>query len=190
MTEEYWRSYMKKKEITDKNIFVTGVRDVLRQEAIKNKHPDELHGICKTDNNYWRHYRASTKLTIDELAMMICKDTGCDLAYCQMQMHKPKLGRKQAFRDCSNEFSDFRNCFLREKRLFKSLVSKEDQEDPNAIPNYLEKVFLQKEKDKVKRKMMGDDIDIQDKVENFEDSSNVQFVDTSKFDKKMEEKYM
>ena len=76
MTEEYWRSYMKKKEVTDTNLFVTGVRDVLRQEAIKNKHPDELYGVCKTDNNYWRHYRASTKLSIDELAMMICKDPG------------------------------------------------------------------------------------------------------------------
>ena len=46
----------------------------MRAEAIKEKHPDELYAICRTDNNYWRHYRASTKLTIDELSMMICKE--------------------------------------------------------------------------------------------------------------------
>jgi len=54
----------------------------MRQEVIKNKHPDELYAICRTDNNYWRHYRASPKLTVDELSMMICREVGCDLSYC------------------------------------------------------------------------------------------------------------
>ena len=62
----------------------------MRAEAIKEKHPDELYAICRTDNNFWRHYRASTKLTIDELSMMICKEVGCDLSYCQLLVHKPK----------------------------------------------------------------------------------------------------
>jgi len=66
------------------------MEDGIRQEAIKDKHPDELYAICKTDNNYWRHYRASSKLSIDELSMMICKDVGCDLSYCQMMQWKPK----------------------------------------------------------------------------------------------------
>jgi hypothetical protein len=44
----------------------------MRKEMIKDKHPDELYSICRTDNNYWRHYRASPKLSIDELSMMIC----------------------------------------------------------------------------------------------------------------------
>lgn len=71
MTEEYWRSYMKNKEQRDSNKLLAGIRESYRQEMIKDKHPDELYQICKADNNYWRHYRASTKLTIDELAMMI-----------------------------------------------------------------------------------------------------------------------
>jgi hypothetical protein len=71
MTEEYWQAYAKKKEITDSNKMLRGIAEGHRQDAIKDKHPDELYGICKTDNNYWRHYRASTKLTVDELAMMI-----------------------------------------------------------------------------------------------------------------------
>ena len=115
MTEDYWRSYMKTKEIKDSNKLLTGIRESLRQELVKEKHPDELYSICRTDNNYWRHYRASTKLSIDELAMMIWKENGWDLAYCQMQMWKPKMGSKQKFRDWAEEYNDFRTCFVREK---------------------------------------------------------------------------
>ena len=76
MTEEFWRSYTKNKEAKNSNVMFNRMRDSLRQEMIKDKHPDELYQICRADNNYWRHYRASTKLSIDELAMMICKDVG------------------------------------------------------------------------------------------------------------------
>ena len=72
----------------------------MRAEAIKEKHPDELYAICRTDNNYWRHYRASTKLSIDELSMMICKEVGCDLSYCQHLVHKPKTASQQ-ITDCT-----------------------------------------------------------------------------------------
>ena len=76
MTEEFWRSYMKNEKIKNSNEIFNRMRQGIQQEIIKQKHPDELYGICRTDNNYWRHYRASTKLTVDELAMMICKDPG------------------------------------------------------------------------------------------------------------------
>ena len=48
------------------------MNQAMRREIIELKHPDELYAICKTDNNYWRHYRASKKLGLDEMAMMIC----------------------------------------------------------------------------------------------------------------------
>ena len=106
---------MKNQEIKNSNKLLNGIRESYRQEVIKEKHPDELYGICRADNNYWRHYRASTKLSIDELAMMICKDVGWDLAYCQMQMWKPKMGAKQKFRNWAEEYNDFRSCVIREK---------------------------------------------------------------------------
>ena len=59
--------------------------DGKRAEAVKNKHPDELYAICRTENNFWRHYRASNKLSIDELSTLdddFCKEFGCDLSYC------------------------------------------------------------------------------------------------------------
>jgi len=117
--------------------------DGMRKEAIKNKHPDELYAICRTDNNYWRHYRASTKLTIDELSMMICKEVGCDLSYCQHLIGKPKSSH-QNITDCKPQYDSFRECVIREKRVFRNMVSEVDRKDPKAIPNYLEKHFKEK----------------------------------------------
>ena len=76
--------------------------------------------------------------------------------------------------------------------MFKSMVNENEQADPNAIPNYLEKAFKQKEEDKLKRKMMGDDIDLKDKIRTYEDDGvNVKYIDTTRFEKqKIENKYM
>jgi hypothetical protein len=73
-----------------------------------------------------------------------------------------------------------------------SIAVDNDIKDPNAIPDYLEEVFKQKEKDKMKRKMMGDDMTIKSKIKSYEDSSNTQQVNTQQFEKKgkMENKYM
>jgi len=48
--------------------------------------------------------------------------------------------------DCKEEFDAFRNCVIREKKVFRSLVGDVDtKKDPQAIPNYLEKHFKEKE---------------------------------------------
>jgi hypothetical protein len=59
MTEEFWQSYKKNKDQAQPNQFWRAYSDAVRKEMIKEKHPDELYAICRTDNNYWRHYRAS-----------------------------------------------------------------------------------------------------------------------------------
>ena len=82
MTEEYWQQYKEKKDRNDTNLMWKTMNMERRVHVIRNQHPDQLYAICRTDNNYWRHYRASQKLGIDELSMMICRDVGCDLQYC------------------------------------------------------------------------------------------------------------
>ena len=44
---------------------------------------------------------------------------------------------------------------MREKKIFRDLVSTRDRKDPMAIPNYLEKHFKEKAKLKKERQMMG-----------------------------------
>ena len=82
MTEEYWAEYKRKKDLTQTNAIWKTIENMERVEKIRDQHPHKLYAICRADNNYWRHYRASKKLGIDELSMMICKDVGCDLSYC------------------------------------------------------------------------------------------------------------
>ena len=72
MTEEYWAQYKKAKDLKNPNEMWRGIADGRRHMMVREQHPDNLYSICRTDNNYWRHYRASQKIGIDEMAMMIC----------------------------------------------------------------------------------------------------------------------
>ena len=170
----------------------------MRYQATREQHPDKQYAICRTDNNYWRHYRASKKLGIDELSMMICRDVGCDLMYCQHLFGKPKTPDMQ-INDCKPQFDEFRQCIVREKRIFRSIVGDmKKNNDPNAIVDYLDKHFKEKEAQKKARKMMGDDLgsDLQQKIAEMEAiaSINKQKVNVTEFKQKkknvMEENYV
>eukprot|EP00347_Sterkiella_histriomuscorum_P009487 403341025 len=191
MTEEFWQSYKKKKDLTQTNTLFKGIADGIRQEQIRDKHPDELYAICRTDNNYWRHYRASPKLTIDELSMMICKEVGCDLSYCQNLMWKPKTPN-QNISDCSDQYNSFRECVVREKKIFRSIVGSIDTKaNPMAIPDYLEKHFKEKEALKRKKQMMGGDEDeLKAKIRKVEEDSHIlraKVIDTQQFQKQKQQ---
>mmetsp|Transcript_2887 Transcript_2887/g.2714 ORF Transcript_2887/g.2714 Transcript_2887/m.2714 type:complete len:101 (-) Transcript_2887:21-323(-) len=58
-----------------------------------------------------------------------------------------------------DEYNSFRNCVIREKKIFKSksgMTEEQLKADPMAIPNYLEQHFKEKEKMKKQRQMMGE----------------------------------
>ena len=55
-SEEYWLSDKKNRELSESNWLIKSMKEGLRQDIIKEKHPDELYALCKADNNYWRHY--------------------------------------------------------------------------------------------------------------------------------------
>lgn len=74
---------------------------------------------------------------------MICRDVGCDLSYCQLLVGKPK-SPDQVITNCDAQFNAFRNCVIREKKMFKSIVAAQDQKSPEAIVDYLDKHFKEK----------------------------------------------
>ena len=87
---------------------------------------------------------------------------------------------------------------VREKKIFRSIVGNIDtKENPNAIPEYLEKHFKEKEKMKKQRQMMGESTnDLEQKIKEMEEraSLDMQKVSVSQFKNKkkqaMEESYM
>jgi predicted nuclease with TOPRIM domain len=59
-----------------------------------------------------------------------------------------------------DEYNGFRNCIIREKKIFRSMVGNIDlKKNPQAITEYLEKHFKEKETLKKQKQMMGGDED-------------------------------
>ena len=92
--------------------------------------------------------------------------------------------------DCKDQFNSFRDCIIREKKVFRSLIGNIDlKANPQAIPDYLEKHFKEKEAMKKKRKMMGLEVDeLKDKIRKVEEDNRVQKkkIDTMDFKNKRE----
>ena len=64
---------------------------------------------------------------------------------------------------------------VREKKIFRSIVGDiNTEENPNAIPEYLEKHFKEKEKLKKERKMMGETSDLEDKIKEMEEIASIE----------------
>ena len=89
MTEQWWKTYKANKDKTENKLFGV-VESELKRKFKSEKTPDEMYSICKTDNNYWRHYRNSENLDPDAVSLVLCKEIGCDLMYCQALQIKPK----------------------------------------------------------------------------------------------------
>lgn len=110
---------------------------------------------------------------------MICKDVGCDLSYCQHLIGRPKTS-SQNITDCNQQYNALRQCVIREKKVFRDLVSEVDRQSPMAIPNYLEKHFKEKALMAKERAMMGNTQDLRQKIEEMEEvnTANRKLVDT------------
>ena len=120
--------------------------------------------------------------------MMICREVGCDLSYCQNLMWKPKSA-SQRITDCTDEYNNFRSCIIREKKIFRSIIGEIDlKKNPGAITDYLEKHFKEKEAKKKQRQMMGADSgeELRNRIQKMEEeTSNVsrKRIDTMDFQK-------
>ena len=147
MTENFWQKFKKKKE-ENKNEFFDEVESELKRKFKREKSPDELMLQCKTDNNYWKQYRMSEYLDDDAVAMVLCKNIGCELMYCQaLTFSKEAQLKNIETYGCEDQYNTWRNCYLKEKRKFNSLHKPNQwKEDGEIIPRYLkEQLKIQKE---------------------------------------------
>jgi hypothetical protein len=150
MTEEWWRKYKDNKDKNENKIF-TQVESELKRRFKNDRTPEELYSMCKTDNNYWKHYRHSENLDPDAISLVLCKDIGCDLMYCQTKTHKSKP--EEEFFGCKEQYNTFRECYVTEKRKFNASHKEEEWLiNRKLIPEYIEKqLIIQKEqKDRLK----------------------------------------
>ena len=140
MTEDYWQKYKKNKDKSSNTLFGE-VESEMKRRFKNEKTPDDMLLLCKTDNNFWKQYRMSENLDDDSVALSLCKTVGCELMYCQALTFSKKAQFKEIETyGCSEQYSMFRDCYLKEKRRFNVLVKEDDwKNDPQVIPEYIKK---------------------------------------------------
>ena len=82
-----------------------------------DKHPKALYAECLKNSSFWHHYSASPKISIDDMAMMVCRDLGCEINYCGL-IKKSYVTEWEGSGDCSSEIKAFNNCITQERRRF------------------------------------------------------------------------
>lgn len=147
MTEDYWQKFRKNK-LESQSGFAVEVESELKRRFKNEKSPQEMMLMCKTDNNFWKQYRMAETLDDDSVAMVMCKDQGCEMMYCQaLTFSKEARNKEIDTYGCADQFNTYRECYIKEKRKFNSLVKEEDwKSDGKIIPEYLKKYLeIQKE---------------------------------------------
>lgn len=118
--QTFWKQEIKRKEdnpYLSSKIWKQTWEDM---ESIKSdKHPKDLYTECLSNNPYWRYYTNNSNLSVDDLAMALCKDVGCDLNYCGL-IKKSIPSDWKGSSDCTNEYKAFNSCIAREKRVWLS----------------------------------------------------------------------
>jgi hypothetical protein len=149
MTEEWWRRYKDNKTKSENKLF-TELESDLKKKFKNEKQPDDMFTICKTDNNYWRHYRWSENLDPDSVSLVLCRDYGCDLMYCQALTHQ---GKDKTY-GCVEQYNVFRDCYVKEKRKFSSIHSDNEWlSNKTLIPEYIDKqlALMKEQKERVQK---------------------------------------
>ena len=135
MTEKYWQNYKRNKKASENPLF-NEIESELKRKFKSEKTPEEMYTLCKTDNNYWKHYRWSENLDQDSISLVLCKDVGCDLMYCQALTAK---GKDNLY-GCKEQYNKFRDCYIYEKRKFNASYPDENEwlNNRNIIPEYID----------------------------------------------------
>lgn len=152
--EEYWKKEFAKQEANPFNtnkIWTQTIKDV---NAIRtDKHPKEMYSECLKNSGYWNLYAGNPLLSTDNMAMILCRDIGCEIVYCSLL--KKSVPMEHTNSDCSNEIQNFNSCMLREKRKWewgtnKGNISKYD---------YIQEQLKLKREEKKFKEAMGEDAD-------------------------------
>ncbi|CDW90958.1 UNKNOWN [Stylonychia lemnae] len=142
MTEEFWQEDKKKQESNPFNV------NPIMQQTYKDarsiasdKHPKALYAECLKQSTYWTHYAASPRVSIDDMAMMLCRDLGCEVNYCGL-VKKSYPMEWEGSSDCIDEIKQFNDCMTRERRRYAWL----DEKPP--MFDYIQNRLAEKRKEK------------------------------------------
>jgi hypothetical protein len=118
MTEDYWQ---RQKQIEEANIKNThpdiaqtyaDMKELVPAKGAKYQYIECLKGAL-----YLRQWAQSDKLTVDDMSMLICRDMGCELQYCQQTISDPY---DRPFKNCDSQFRNLNRCIAQEQDRYMS----------------------------------------------------------------------
>ncbi len=142
MTEKYWQEQKRNIEMNKGNtnpIIEQTFED--KMKLVPPKHPKALYSDCLKGALYFTQWAQSDDLSIDDMSMLICRDLGCELTYCQTTLSDPY---ERPFDNCDEQFKGFNSCIMQEKRRY--LYEPEGRSMQQQVAYMLEKKKREKYK--------------------------------------------
>jgi hypothetical protein len=115
-TENYWQQEKRRNELNKNNIHPIIKQTMEDNKAIQSlKNPKALYYDCLKGALYWRQWAQADDLSLEDGAMIICRDTGCELSYCQASLYDPN---ERPFENCDYQFRQLNSCIAQEQKKY------------------------------------------------------------------------
>ena len=85
MTEKFWQKERanQQENVFEKNkLWKQTKKDA--ESIASRKHPKALYVECLKNSSFWHSYAAAESFSVDDMAMLACKDVGCAVNYCSL----------------------------------------------------------------------------------------------------------
>jgi len=106
MTEKYWQNRQTINKKDSLNGIIQRTYDD-KKEKIPRKHFKELYYECLKGSLDLKLWAMSDELNVDDMALLACRDVGCELSYCQNSMTDPY---ERPFENCEQHQSALFGC--------------------------------------------------------------------------------
>lgn len=142
MTEKTWQEVKYWKDRNNKNLnpIIENTYEEKRKKA-PNKHFKDLYFECLRGSLDIKLWQISDELTVDDMALLACRDVGCELNYCTTSFTDPY---ERPFEDCNSQSKALYSCISREVNIYNS------QKEQIPLKTYLSKLLLEKKNNKYK----------------------------------------
>jgi hypothetical protein len=115
-TEKYWQQEKRNIDLNKHNIHPDIKQTMEDSKAIQSlKNPKALYYDCLKGALYWRQWAQADDLSISDMATIICRDTGCELTYCQASLYDPY---ERPFENCEQQFRQLNRCIAQEEKRY------------------------------------------------------------------------
>lgn len=115
-TEDYWQQEKKRNDLNKDNTHPVLAQTYEDMKAnLPMQHPKVIYAECLKGALFLNQWAQSDSLELEDMAMLICRDTGCELTYCQATISDPY---ERPFKDCNQQYKAFTSCIREQQSLY------------------------------------------------------------------------